>query len=54
MTEFRVVGLLKFTNGIEKIDYDSWGRCDVISIETMNKLANAYNIKYVDWYIEYR
>lgn len=54
MKEFRVVGILQFTNGITKVDYDSWGRCDVISIETMNQLANAYNIKYKEWYLEFR
>lgn len=54
MLEFRVVGLLRFTNGVEKIDYDNWGSCDKISIETIIKLADIYNIKYQDWYLEYR
>lgn len=53
MLEFRVVGRVKFTNGIERVEYDNWGRAD-LSIETMLQLEHLYNVKYQDWYLEYR
>ena len=53
MLEFRVVGKIKRSDGSITEEKDSWGRGN-LSIATMKKLANAYNIKYVDWYLEYR
>lgn len=53
MKEFRVVGIIKFTNGSTKVEYDSWGKVD-LSIETMLQLEYIYNVKYIDWYLEYR
>lgn len=53
MLEFRVVGIIQKIDGSQELNYDSWGKAN-LSIDTMNKLANLYNIKYVNWYLEYR
>lgn len=53
MKLFRIVGFVKNFKGEENPVYENWGKAN-LSIDTMNKLANLYNIKYVNWYLEYK
>ena len=53
MKLFRVVGIVKYINGIEKLVYEEWGKA-ILSIESMNQLAHLNNIKYKNWFLEYK